>query len=139
MKYQPNIKDPRVLKRMKQAYGFTKGFVPETKSRAIAQTLLIKHFGYVSSDVTQWLRDILLITTSQKYNKDAGVCKEYTQNPSGVRYVRDVLRGITSKSFDEYSDEHSLSEMGKPSLHTIAVHISTRKQNSKQISHMIYM
>lgn len=89
--YKPNLKDPRVLSRIKTAYGFTKGFV-RTEERPIAQSLIIKHFGQDQHPLAKWLRHQLLICTNHHYSMDHGKCKQYKVNESGLLYIRSLIK-----------------------------------------------
>ena len=99
MKYTPNFNDPRVLSRITNALGFTCAVLSD-KPHAWSTRYIDKHFGQSTTDLSKWLRKHLLVTTSERYNKDTGECKEYAVNSIGVRYLRDVLSNKTRDSFN---------------------------------------
>jgi len=90
--YQPNFNDPRVRSRVKQALGFACGVMSETKSRSWSTRYIDKFFGMSSRPLSKWLRNTLLITTKDNWNKNTGECKQYILNKQGVRYLNEILK-----------------------------------------------
>ena len=102
MSYKPNLKDPRILRRIRHALGFTLGVMSSTKPHQWSTRYIDKHFGGKGNDLSKYLRSLLLITTNNKWNKDNGMCKEYISNTAGVLYLRSVLKGTTDISYEEF-------------------------------------
>ena len=102
MTYQPNLKDPRVTRRIRHALGFAIGVLSTTKSHAWSTRYIDRHFGHGGNDLSRWLRSLLLITTKATWNKDKGECKEYLLNGGGVGYLRAVLHGLNDITYQEY-------------------------------------
>jgi len=90
--YTPNFSDPRVAKRIKTALGFACGVMSETKSHPWSTRHIDKYFGQQTTDISKYLRKILLIETNSHWNKDTGECKEYILNARGVDYLREALK-----------------------------------------------
>ena len=115
MKYQPNFNDPRVKSRMRHALGFSTATM-SSKPHEWSSRYIDKYFGNSRHNLSKWLRKQLLITHSERYNKDTGQCKSYSLNPMGVRYLRDILAGgkLTSSEWanmDEMMKKFSLREL----------------------------
>jgi len=100
--YQPNLADPRVLRRIRHALGFTLGVLSATKPHQWSTRYIDKHFGISSNPLSKYLRSLLLVTTNSKWSKDTGMCKEYICNTQGVSYLRSVLKGTTTQSYEDY-------------------------------------
>ena len=96
MIYSPNLQDPRVIRRIAQAYGFAQGVLGGNESHAWSTRYIDRYFGQQQHQLSQWLRQQLLICTSDRYNKDAGRAKEYQLNLKGASYIREVLKGTTT-------------------------------------------
>lgn len=92
MTYTPNFNDPRVNQRIKKAYGFARAVLTE-KPHSWSTRYIDKYFGCNNRDLGKWLRSQLLICTNNRYNKDAGITKEYKLNIQGANYIRSVMRG----------------------------------------------
>jgi len=90
MTYNPNLKDARVLKRIKRAYGFAKGVLSENPHRWSTR-YIDKYFGHQGNDLGKWLRQQLLTCTNEAFNKNTGLTKEYKLNKAGVDYLHSVL------------------------------------------------
>jgi hypothetical protein len=84
MSYKPNFNDPRVVKRIKKAIGFTNGFLSDIKPRGWSTRYIDKFFGHQGNDLSIYLRSKLLICTNDRYSKDSGICKEYIKNSNGI-------------------------------------------------------
>lgn len=91
--YSPNLKDPRVLKRIKHAYGYARGVFSEVKEQQKSIAALEKHFGKLSNPLSCYLFNTLLECTDQHYSEVAGISKKYRLIPAGVEKIRDVLKG----------------------------------------------
>lgn len=110
MSYHPKFRDQRVIKRIRQAYGFARGVLSASESHGWSTRYIDQYFGQQQHPLGQWLRNQLLICVDTHYNKDAGITKQYQLNPAGVSYIRDVLKGYTGTDID-YASEHQPSEL----------------------------
>jgi hypothetical protein len=100
MNYQPNTNDPRVLKRIKHAYGYARGVFHETEATPRSQAAIDKRFGKHSHELSKWLRHTLLICVDHHYSQAAGISKKYVLNKEGAEHIRSVLQGNAPKAFD---------------------------------------
>lgn len=100
MTYHPKITDPRVKARIQRAYGFARGVLSITEERGWSTRYIDRYFGQQQHPLSRWLRSQLLVCVNNRYNKDAGLTKQYRLNESGVRYMRDVLQGYTGTGID---------------------------------------
>jgi len=104
--YKPNFADPRVAKRIKQALGFVKACISETKPHAWSTRYLDKHLGRNDNQLGRWLRRHLIITTNDNYSKQLGICKQYQSNASGISYTMQMLAGVEYKSYIKWSQQY---------------------------------
>jgi hypothetical protein len=102
MNYTPNFNDPRVIKRLKTAYGFTAGAVPLTEPKTWSQSHINKHFGQQQHKLSAWLRDILLICKDSSYNVDKHISKKYIRNGIGCYYIQQVLNNTTTLDYTSW-------------------------------------
>lgn len=93
MNYQPNFKDPRVLKRIKHAYGYARGVFSETKEQQKSMQALSKQFGQMQHPLAQFLYSTLLTCTDQHYSEVSGISKKYILNAAGAEKIREILKG----------------------------------------------
>lgn len=107
MSYTPNFNDSRIVRRIRHALGFTLGVLSSTKPHQWSTRYIDKHFGGKGNDLARYLRSLLLITTNNVWNKDSGRCKEYVSNPTGILYLRSVLKGTTSVSYEEFCSNNN--------------------------------
>jgi hypothetical protein len=89
--YTPNFKHKLVRKRVKKAVGFTLGFLHEEKEHELSHSLIVKHFGHNSKELSQYLRRKLLHCTDYHYSKADGKAKKYTFNRCGVEYIKFMI------------------------------------------------
>lgn len=94
MKYKPNFNDPRVLNRIRHAYGFTKAVMSVDKPSRWGTRTIDKYYGRCNNQLGRYLRNTLLICTNNNYSKDNGTTKEYKINPNGLDFIRNILLGI---------------------------------------------
>ena len=80
MSYKPNFTDKRIIKRIRSAYGFTKGALSTTEPHNWAQVVIDKHIGRTNNNLGNYLRNILLTCTNHHYNKDTKQTKQYIAN-----------------------------------------------------------
>lgn len=134
MNYSPNLRDPRVLKNIKSAYQLVRGML-SNKPRQLSQSLIDKHFGFHGRPLGKYLRDITLVCVNDHYDKDNGVCKEYILNETGMTYLRDVLKGNTSKRYDEWVDLRRTPELHLSSAELQLDSLFDRKIVSESFTH----
>lgn len=91
MKYKPNFNDPRVLSRIRHAYGFTRAVMSVDKPSRWATRTIDKYYGQQQHKLSQYLRNTLLICTNHNYKQNSHLVKEYKINPIGLNYLRDIL------------------------------------------------
>lgn len=95
MSYKPNFNDPRVIKRIKKAIGFTNSFLSDVKPRGWSTRYIDKFFGQHQHELAIYLRAKLLICTNDRYSKDSGVCKEYIKNQLGITELLSSIEQTT--------------------------------------------
>jgi len=100
--YNPNLNDSRVTARIRHALGFSLGVLSTTKPHQWSTRYIDKHFGSQSNELSNWLRDVLLINTNNHYSMETGKCKEYLLNNYGVSYLKKVLQGKTGLTYVDY-------------------------------------
>lgn len=96
MKYNPNLNDPRIQKRVRRAIGFTNACLSDIKPRSWSTRYIDKFFGHQGNDLSKWLRTKLLICTNERYSMDSGICKEYLKNPNGIMELVSLLEQVIS-------------------------------------------
>lgn len=116
MVYNPNFNDPRVITRVKQAYGFTHALMSPTKPHQWSTRFIDKQLGKSNNPLSRYLREVLLITTNNHWSIEQHKCKEYISNPLGSAYLREVIQGNTNITWQEYknsslSDEVSYADL----------------------------
>lgn len=89
--YTPNPQDPRVIRRINKAIGFTCALTSADKPRQLAKTFIDKHFGMSQHPISKFLRSQLLICTDDTYDMNKKRCKEYITNTTGLRNLLDLL------------------------------------------------
>ena len=99
MKYSPNLKDPRVLKKLVLAYGYAISTFDETTPACRSQQAIDKRFGQSQKNISKWLRSTLLICTDHYYSNASGISKKYILNAEGVTYVKSVIEDNITKAF----------------------------------------
>lgn len=99
MTYQPNINDPRVLKRIKHAYGYARGVFDETKPTTRSQQAIDKRFGVHSNPLSKWLRTALLTCVDHHYSNAASISKKYILNKESADDIRALLQSNAAKVF----------------------------------------
>lgn len=108
MLYKPNFTDKRIIKRIRNAYGFTKGALSTTEQHMWAKVVLDKHIGRTNDNLGNYLRNILLICTDSRYrfNIKKGISKQYIANQQGLDYLRDILYGSTVQEFTHWAQNN---------------------------------
>ena len=91
MTYQPNFNDPRIIRRVRNAIGFTKAMTSAKKPRPLGTLFIDKHFGMQNNPLSKYLRNKLLICTNNKYNKDTGICKQYLHSSNGLLFLVEAI------------------------------------------------
>lgn len=121
MSYSPNFSDPRVVKRINRALGFAVGVLSD-KSHPWSTRYIDKYFGQQQHQLSQYLRDILLITTNNHFSITDHKCKEYRLNQLGARYLRERLEQLHSLSWFQFVKDPSASDVNTNNItntHTI--------------------
>lgn len=98
MKYTPNLNDPRTQKRVKKAIAFTNAFLSDIKPRGWSTRYIDKYFGQQQHDLSNWLRNKLLILHSDRYDMNMGICKSYTKNVNGINQLLKQMNSYPSVS-----------------------------------------
>ena len=104
--YTPNFNDPRVIKRLKTAYGFTVSVISLTKPKDWAKVYIDAHLGQQQNQLSQWLRDILLICKDHSYSVDAHISKKYIRNGIGCEYIKQVINHKTTLDYQSWLKEN---------------------------------
>ena len=107
MEYQPNFNDPRVIARVRHAYGFTRGVMSTTKPTRWAKTTINRYLGHQTHQLGRYLRQLLLITTDHHYSRDTGQTKEYLLNASGLDYLRYQLSTPDGQTFAQWAQNNN--------------------------------
>ena len=94
MDYEPNFNDPRVQTRTKQALGFARAVLSETKPQSWSTRYIDKFFGISSNPLSKYLRKTLLICTDEfyRFNSTENKCKEYLLNKTGFEFLSEALK-----------------------------------------------
>lgn len=120
-KYKPNFNDPRILNRIRHAYGFTKAVMSIDESTNWSSRTIDKYYGQQQHKLSQYLRNTLLICTNNNYSKDTGKTKEYKINPYGLNLIRNILLGIEDKTTTALTP--SVSQVGPTIDHNSVQHL----------------
>ena len=113
MKYEPNFNDPRVISRIRKALGFINGCFSDTKPHAWSTRYIDKYLGGQSNDLSKYLREVTLITSNHRYNKDTGDCKEYIKNNKGIQFLKDVLAKQYTGSYTSHQSINKYIRRGQ--------------------------
>lgn len=83
--YELNLSDPRVYKRAKRAYGFTRACVTTAlPGKEYSKKWIDKHFGDTSRSLGKYLKSLLLIEVDSFYNPELGKTKKWRANDRGM-------------------------------------------------------
>ena len=93
--YNPNFNDPRVIKRVKRAIGFTNAMLQDTPKQMYTR-FIDKHFGMGGNKLSRYLRSHLLICIDTHYDMKNGLCKMYIRNKKGILFLNDMINYNTS-------------------------------------------
>lgn len=107
MSYHPNFKNPRVIARIEDLLLFAWGYQKMDDMRHWSRSLLDSKFGKSDNPLSAYLRSILLICTSDKYSKDAGITKQYLINSNGIKFLIKSLSGTTSLTWEEWNTDYT--------------------------------
>lgn len=112
MNYKPNIKDPRVLNRIRKAYTYALAHFNHTAESMHSMQAITKRFGRAETDISKWLMKTLLTCTDYHYSEAAGISKKYILNKEGVELVQSLLNLTITKQaaieetyVEEYKEE----------------------------------
>jgi hypothetical protein len=144
MTYKPNWADPRVRSRATQAYGFVRGVVSTTKPRAWSTRYIDKFLGQQTTQLSKYLRRLLLITTNNHWSIEQKQCKEYLANATGLEFLAGILNEEPSTpescDFDNnYSTYPIVYDLNKPDRYRFdlrAVNAFCRREFGDQLEHM---
>lgn len=115
MKYIPNFKDPRVLKRVKRAYGYTLATF-DNKEKHRSMETLTKYFGQAQHPLSQYLNRTLLTCTNNHYSDAAGISMKYVVNIDGAMKIDGILHENLPKIFTH----QEISEVAKANIAVVA-------------------
>ena len=104
--YSPNFSDKRVRSRIRHAIGFTLGLLSTHKPKGISTRLLQKNYG--THQLGNYLREQLLVCTSERYNKDTGMCKSYLINQRGLDYLFENIFESKCENMSESLSENRI-------------------------------
>ena len=112
--YKLNLSDPRVYKRAKRAYGFTRACITSSiLGKETSKKWLDKHFGDTSKSLGKHLKELLLIETDSFFNPLAGKSKKWRQNDRGMSSLLEQLK-IAQNATEEPSEafeKHIVEDM----------------------------
>jgi hypothetical protein len=111
MAYQPNFNDPRVITRVRHAYGFTRAVMSTTKPTRWSQSAINRYLGHQTNKLGKYLREILLITTDHHYSMDTGLTKEYLLNEVGLNFLRHQLTTKDNKTFAQWAQNNDVKNV----------------------------
>lgn len=97
-KYTPNIKDPRVQRKLEKAWNYSLANLSQTKPRNWATRRIDVWYGAQSNPLSRWLRDTLLITHNEYYNSLTGKTKSYLLSPTGIETLGQLLNKTNNKT-----------------------------------------
>ena len=86
--YQPNFKNPKVRRRIQTALDYVETYVSPRTPKSIYTREIDRHFGQVQKNLSQYLRQQLLVCVDPYYNMETGVCKKYIQNRDGLAQLK---------------------------------------------------
>lgn len=89
--YVPNLKDPRVVRRMKIAYVFAVSCLKVDEPKGSSAVSMIKQFGRNDQPLGNWLRKKLIICTNSHFSPIEKTCKQFVRNQDGADEVRSIL------------------------------------------------
>tara|TARA_R110002153_G_scaffold223014_1_gene375443 strand:- start:127 stop:1227 length:1101 start_codon:yes stop_codon:yes gene_type:complete len=103
--YTPNFNDPRVVKRVNSAIGFTNALLSDSPKQLYTR-FIDKHFGASSHKLSKYLRSHLLICIDTHYDMKNGLCKMYIRNKRGLNYLSDMIQYNTSEHTSESATQY---------------------------------
>ena len=89
--YIPNFNDPRVLRRVNKAVGFSCALTSTDKPRQLSTRFIDKHFGMSNNPLSKFLRNQLLICVNDSFDMNNKRCKEYVLNQTGLSNLLDLV------------------------------------------------
>lgn len=116
MRYEPNTKDPRVLKRIRAAYAYTLANFSDKESPH-SMLAITKKFGQAQTDLSQWLMRTLLTCTDTHYSNAASLSMKYVINIEGALLIDQLLHG----SLDKVFSKAEIEDINKGSLQNTVV------------------
>jgi hypothetical protein len=95
--YEPNFKDPRVLKRITNAIQFVERYVFSTPV-PVAQSKIHEHMARTDTAIGRYLKSQLLICVDEYYNIETHQCKKYIRNQEGLDALKAAIKAPTTIS-----------------------------------------
>ncbi len=74
--YTPNFADPRVLNRIKRAYGFSRACISTDEPHPWAKMYIDQFFGQQQNPLSKWLREILLVPVDSWFVRRGACLKQ---------------------------------------------------------------
>lgn len=95
-KYQPNLQDPRILKRVLSSLDWVSTYLQPHKDNWLSAREIQRQLGSQSRPLGVWLRNTLLVCVNPYYNTEQGICKTYRLNVDGYSQLCNSV-GYTAK------------------------------------------
>lgn len=111
MAYSPNIRDPRVLKRIRTALGWAQSTLRTHKEREVPKTIITKYLGNQAQDLGRWLKSKLLTVSDHHYSMVHGDCKKYLLNSAGYEEVKQLLGRDSQRLSREWVEQQFTEEV----------------------------
>lgn len=129
--YTPKFSDPRIIARIKHAYGFTKAVMSEDKETNWSSRTIDKYFGQNQNKFSKYLRNTLLVCTNSRYDMHNGKCKSYKINTSGLSFIKEILLGNTDiVQMDSMDNDNTLSPTLYPSVLQVGMQLDRKLINT---------
>jgi hypothetical protein len=97
-KYNPNLKDPRTLRRLESAWRYSSANLSTTRARQWSTRQIDVWFGQQQNPLSKWLREQLLIIDCHYYNAQLGTAKKYLLNQDGYITLGCMLGKLTNST-----------------------------------------
>lgn len=83
MKYQPNLADPRVMRKVQSGLDWANTYLSVNNQSWLSQREIQRQLGSLSRPLGKWLKSKLLLRVNSYYNTSEGVCMTYRLNLDG--------------------------------------------------------
>ena len=129
VKYKPNFKDPRTIKRIRTALSFVeKTFRFEDSEIYLSKSTIDRkeHLGHSGNQLGRYLRNLLLICINENYSSlgERKISKRYKSNLNGVRYLTEVLDNSYTGSYRDYLDTNNTQQQ---QTHNSVIHLREKQ------------